>query len=96
MGQVLTQLLEGADHAYAIQRTQDVEPILNFTREMQAIGAGNGNEMKHAAEIPMIFVEQYLQRTGITFAEFCESQEHIKAIVNDPAIEAFRIWKGRV
>lgn len=96
MGQILTNMLEGADHAFAINRTQDVEPILNYTREMAAIGAGNGAEMKHAAEIPMIFVEQYMQRTGVSFNEFCGSQEHIKAVVNDPAIAAFRIWQGRV
>lgn len=96
MQAIATRMLEGADHQFAIQRTQDVEPILDYTREMAAIGAGNGADMKHAAEIPMIVVEQYMQRTGITFREFCESQEHIKAIVNDPALAAFRIWDGRV
>ena len=93
---VSTRLIEGADHEFAIHRSQDVEPILNYTKEMNRIGAGNGSELKHAAEIPMIIVENYLLRTGITFNEFTSSQEHIKAVVNDPALAAFRIWEGRV
>ena len=96
MNGLSTQFLEGADHAFAINRTQDVEPILNYTKGMSAIGAGNGKDIKHAAEIPMIFVEQYIQRIGITFAQFCEGQDHIKAVVNDPALAAFRIWAGKV
>lgn len=93
---IQTRMLEGADHSYAIQRTQDVEPIVNYTREMQAVGAGNAADLKHAAEIPMIFVEQYLSRTGISFADFCAAPDHIRSVVNDPALAAFRVWKGRV
>lgn len=91
-----TKFVEGADHEFAIQRSQDVEPILNYTKEMNRIGAGKGVDMRHCAEIPMIIVENYMQRTGITFREFTESQEHIKAVVNDPALRDFRIWAGRV
>ena len=96
MSGITTNMLEGAENTFAINRTQDVQPILEYTKEMNAIGAGNGSEVKHAAEIPMIFVESYLQRTGITFHEFCASQDHVKALVNDPALAAFRIWNGRV
>ena len=96
MSEIQTRFLEGADHTFAINRTQDVEPILNYTKEMNALGMGNGADMKHCAEIPMIIVESYLARTGITFHEFCNSQEHVKAVVNDPTLSAFRIWQGRV
>ena len=96
MSGVATQVLEGTDFTYAVDRSQDVQPILEYTKGMQAIGAGNGADLKHAAEIPMIFVEQYMQRTGITFATFSESPDHIRAVVNDPALAAFRIWNGRV
>lgn len=96
MEAVQTRFLEGADHTYQIKRTQDVEPIVDYAHGMQAAGFGNGKDMKHAAEIPMVIVENYLARTGITFEEFCNSQDHVKAIVNDPALAAFRIWEGRV
>jgi hypothetical protein len=91
-----TKFVEGADHEFAIQRSQDVEPILNYTKEMNRIGAGKGADLRHCAEIPMIIVENYMQRTGITFREFTESQDHIKAVVNDPALRDFRIWEGIV
>jgi len=93
---VQTRFLEGADHKFAIHRTQDVAPIVDYAKGMNAAGLGNGKDMKHAAEIPMVVVENYLARTGITFHEFCNSQEHVKALVNDPALAAFRIWEGRV
>lgn len=96
MSQIITNMLEGADHSFAINRTQDVSQILDYTKGMNAIGAGNSSDMKHAAEIPMIFVEQYMQRTGITFDEFCKAPDHIRAVVNDPALAAFRIWAGKV
>jgi len=96
MSEMQTRFLEGADHTYQVMRTQDVRPIVDYTKGMNAIGAGNGSDMKHAAEIPMVVVENYLSRTGITFEEFCNSQEHVKALVNDPALQAFRIWEGRV
>lgn len=93
---IATQMIEGADNTFAIQRTQDFEPILDYTKGMNALGYGNGKDVKHAAEIPMVIVENYMARTGITFHEFCNSQEHIKAIVNDPSLQAFRVWEGRV
>lgn len=96
MSEVQTRFLEGADHSYQVCRTQDVEPIVDYAKGMQAAGFGNGTDMKHAAEIPMVIVEAYLARTGVTFMEFCNSPDHVKAIVNDPSLEAFRIWKGKL
>lgn len=96
MSAVTTRLLEGADHTFAIQRTQDMQPIIERAHDLRAVEAFGSKDVKHAAEIPVIMVEQYLQRTGITFHEFCNSQDHIKAIVNDPANAVFRIWQGRI
>lgn len=96
MSGVQTRFLEGADHTYQISRTQDVTPIVGFAKGMQAIGATGSKDMRHAAEIPMLVVENYMTRTGINFHEFCNSQEHAKALLNDPALAAFRIWEGRV
>ena len=97
MSEIKTRLLEGTDDSFAIERTQDYTPILEYTKGMNSIGAGNlSNDMKHAAEFPMIVVENYLARTGVSFQEFCNSQEHVKALLNDPALASFRIWEGRV
>jgi len=93
---IQTRFLEGADHTYQIQRSQDVNPIIDFAKGMQAIGATGSKDMKHAAEIPMVVVENYMTRLGINFEEFCANQEHGKALLNDPALADFRIWSGRV
>lgn len=93
---VSTRMLEGADNTFQILRSQDCRPIVDYAKGMQAAGMGNGRDMKHAAEIPMVVVENYMARTGITFKEFCDSQEHVKALVNDPALAAFRVWEGRI
>ena len=94
MSAIQTRFLEGADHTYQISRTQDVEPIVGYAKSMQAAGLTGSKDMRHAAEIPSIIVENYMQRVGITFSEFCANQEHGKALLNDPALAAFRIWEG--
>ena len=96
MSGVQTRFLEGADNTFQIQRVQDCSQIVDYAKGMQAAGMGNGKDMKHAAEIPMVVVENYMTRNGLTFDEFCNSPEHVRAIVNDPALKAFRVWEGRV
>jgi hypothetical protein len=93
---VQTRFLEGADNTYKIVRSQDVAPIADYAKGMQAAGMTGSKDMKHAAEIPMLVVENYMTRMGITFEEFCSEQKHGKALLNDPALAAFRIWEGRV
>ena len=96
MSAVQTRFLEGGDHTYQIHRSQDVTPIANYAHGMQAAGLVGTKDVRHAAEIPMIVVENYMTRNGITFEEFCAEQKHGKALLNDPALAAFRIWEGRV
>ena len=76
--------------------TQDCTPILEETTRLHNDGAHGSSEMKHAARIPQIMIEEYLKVHGILFSEFCANQEHIKRMLNDPSLSGFRIWKGRV
>lgn len=96
MSEVQTRFLEGADNTFQVLRSQDVTPIADFTKGMQAMGMTGSKDLKHAAEIPMLVVENYMTRHGITFEEFCAEPKHGKALLNDPALAAFRIWEGRV
>ena len=96
MSQVQTRMLEGADHTYQVLRTQDVEPILDYTKGMNAIGAGNGKELKHAAELPSIVVENYMNVNGVSFHEILNNPIHVQRMCNDPALAAWRIWRGRI
>jgi hypothetical protein len=76
--------------------TQDVEPLMVACKEARGRNTGVSSELKHAASIPMVIVESYLNRTGITFLEFCQNRDHVRALVNDKGLQAFRIWPGKV
>lgn len=78
------------------ERVQDVEPILDFTKAMRQIGDVGSSEMRHAASLPMVLVENYCNTNGITFAEFMSNTTHVNYMLNDPALRSFRIWEGRV
>lgn len=69
--------------------TQDVDPVITYAREMAANGNWSG-EMKPAAEIPMVIVEQLMQ-SGVW-----DDPDAMKKWLNDPANDCFRIWRGRV
>lgn len=78
------------------QRTQDVEPYLQHVADLRSAGLTGGSEMRHAAKIPHVVVEKYLADTGITLHEFMVNPVHVKKMLNDPALAAFRIWNGKV
>lgn len=74
---------------------QDCTPILEHATRLHNEGHHGGSEMKHAARIPQVLIEQYLTQNNILFSEFCSNQEHIKRMLNDPALSGFRIWPGK-
>lgn len=78
------------------RRSQDVSPILDFAQRQRNAREFGSSEMKHAAKIPKAVIENYIARTGITFHEFMVNDYHIRAMLNDPELSGFRIWKGRV
>lgn len=79
-----------------IERVQDVEPILNDCIERHNAGMHGSGDMRHAARIPNVLIEDYLNRHRISFDEFMNNDEHIRNLLNDPALSHFRIWKGRI
>jgi hypothetical protein len=84
------------DDLMVVKSMQDVEPILMACKEKVEAGDVGGKELKHAATIPMIVIESYMNRVGLTFQEFLRDKEHIKCLLNDKSLEGFRIWKGAV
>ncbi len=69
--------------------TQDVDPIIQYAREMAEAG-GWSSEMKPAAEIPMVIVEKMMQDGS------WGDPAAMKAWLNDPQNKCFRIWQGRL
>lgn len=84
------------DGKMTVQRTQDCTPIAEYAKARSNEGHHGSSEMKLAASIPFVMVEDYCNRNGIEFSEFMNSQEHKKRLLNDPSLSYFRIWPGRV
>ena len=84
------------DDKVIVQSFQDTTQILDNVKESVEQCNTGSHEMKHAATIPMVIIESYINRTGITFTEFMRNKEHIKTLLNDKSLEGFRIWKGKV
>jgi hypothetical protein len=79
-----------------VENTQDATPYLERAQALHKEGVHGSKDFKHAAEIPMIAVQSYINRVGITFAEWMANPVHIKAMLNDPDLKHTRIWPGRV
>lgn len=80
----------------AVERIQDCTPIADYTANLRGIGKTGTNEMRHAARFPAVIVEQYCNHKGITFNEFLSNPAHVKVMLADPALKAFRVWEGKV
>jgi len=78
------------------ERVQDCTAIAEHTKALSREGHHGTSEMRHVASIPMVMVEKYINDKGITFEEFMANRVHVKAMVSDPALVAFRVWGGKV
>jgi len=94
-GPVQTRMHE-EDGKTIFERVQDCTPIVEVAKSLHNEGLHGSSEMKHAAKIPAVVVERYCNDHNITFHEFCGNQDHIRRILNDPSLSAFRIWRGQV
>jgi hypothetical protein len=79
-----------------VHSTQDCTPIAERTKSLHNQGLHGSSEMKHAASIPMVMIEKYLNDNSISYQEWSSNKEHIRRMLNDPALAYFRVWKGRV
>jgi hypothetical protein len=94
-GPVQTRVHE-EDGKTVFERVQDCAPIADRAKALHNEGLHGSSEMKHAASIPFVIVERYCNDNGISFQEFCNGEEHIRRMVNDPSLAHFRVWNGRV
>lgn len=84
------------DDRIVIAQSQDCTPIAELANTLRQAGAVGSSEMRHAAKIPNVIIEKYMNEHGVTFAEVMNNPIHMRRICNDPANAAFRIWKGVV
>lgn len=93
-GNGVTTTVSLEDGALITGTTQDCTPIAERAKEMHNTGCVGSADMRLAASVPAVMVEAYLNRNGLLMSEFCGNPEHIKRLLNDPALAHFRIWKG--
>lgn len=93
MSDMLTQM-GWEDGLLQVRNVQDVEPILNACKDYAE--RSQSKDMKLAARLPLVIIEQYCALKNITFQEWQRNKEHVRAVLNDPDLKAFRIWPGRV
>jgi len=90
-----TSVVFRGDEAF-IKRTQDCTPVAERAKEMHRAGMHGSSEVKLAASIPNILIEQYCLDNGITYREWCCDEAHIRRMLADPALAHFRIWPGQI
>lgn len=84
------------DGRMVIENVQDCDPILDDVKARHNQGFHGTSEMKHAARLPLVAVQSYMNTNGIDFQEFMSNPAHIKRMCNDPELSKFRIWPGKV
>jgi hypothetical protein len=78
------------------ESVQDCLAIAEAAQRQQNSGLTGSADVKLAARLPLVMVEAYLNNNKITMHEFLNNQDHIKRLVNDPALAHFRVWKGNL
>lgn len=74
----------------------DATVVVEDAKARHRAGMFGDADMKHAARIDRVILESYLNMNRIDYSEFCQSQEHMSRLLNNPDFYDFRIWKGRV
>lgn len=82
------------DDRLIIERTQDVEPILEKNKRL--LNESNTtwkDDFHHVASIPLVIIEKYKNERGI---DLMNDKEALKCFLNDPDNKFFRTKPGRI
>jgi hypothetical protein len=78
-----------------IHRQQDFEPLIEENRVMR-------DELKEvpglgylAGRLPMVLVEEYMKRKGITFHEFMSDDSHVRFLLQNRDLSKLKVWEGK-
>lgn len=87
-----------SDHVAGIYEANhdDLKAVADHCAGLRGVGATGTSEWKVAAKVPGIFIMQYCNLNGITWAEFMREPKHADRLLSDPSLKAFRVWEGRV
>lgn len=74
----------------------DLHAVADYCKARQNAGLVGDSDMRPLMTVPGIIVQQYMNENGVSYPEFMRNPEHAKRMMNDPALSAFRIHRGRV
>lgn len=96
MSDLQTKFHHDDDGRLVIENVQDCTPIAEYAKSRQREGLHGSSEMRLAGSIPLVMVEKYCNDNGITYPEWSGNKEHIRRMLQDPALAHFRIWPGKL
>lgn len=74
----------------------DLHAVADHCKALQSAGLTGDRDMRALMTVPAIIVQKYMNENGVSYGEFIRNPEHAKRMMNDPALSAFRIHRGRV
>jgi len=91
-------ILNGPDELVDIAEAPmaDLHAVADHCKALHNEGFTGDGDVKVLAHVPAIVIEKWLNDHGITFAEFMRDRSVRARMLNDPALAAFRVWKGKV
>lgn len=86
----------GPDGDFAIQTFGDVQPILDFNKEMANSGDGYtpSRDMRRIASIPLVILEKWKNEMGVDIFNKDHARK-IRQLLNDPDWRYLRTSPGR-
>ena len=84
------------DGVMSVLQSQDCTAIADHCKARHNEGHHGTPDMRFAGTIPEVFVLKYMQDNQLTYAQVMQGTEHVKRMLNDPAMAHFRVWKGRL
>lgn len=93
---VRTKTKVEGDGTVVVQRQQLVADHVDYCKARANEGHHGFPDFKLKASIPVTVIEAYCRTNGITLREWQRNKEHVRRMVNDPALADFRIAPGRM
>lgn len=77
-------------------RTDTERAIVDAVRERANARHIGSSDMRYLGEVTPFMIQQYCDKTGITWDQAFQNPEHFRRILNDPENSYMRVWKGRI
>lgn len=95
-GDVHSRLVDHGGEGFAVLREQYVGDIRDYCIARHNEGLHGSSDFRLMASLPAVVIEHYCNVNQVSFREFMQNPEHVKRMVNDPALADFRIAPGRM